>query len=228
MRIFFGTRWAIGVCALVVGCFTLRARAVLNADVTSPGDPIVGVAATVGSATSNAAAIGTAAGLNNYPLNENPPNAIDNVNTDKYLNFQKTGAGFIVTPSSGASILSGVHFVTGNDSPERDPLTISIEGTGSPNATNTLNSTWTLLFTGSTGLETDPGRNASGFTGIFVPKNPGAFTSYRLLVSSVRDTPASANSFQFADVELIGTTVPEPGVLGLVGVMGLAGVRRRR
>jgi hypothetical protein len=137
-------------------------------------------------------------GLNQYPAVESPPNAIDDVVTTKYLNFAEINAGFIVTPSA-PSVLGGLRFTTANDSPERDPLTVVLEGTNDPNATTTLNSTWTTIYNGDSGLATDPGRNTPGATVHFAA---GSFTSYRLLVLSVR-TGATANSMQFAEIELL-------------------------
>lgn len=111
---------------------------------------------------------------------------------------------------------------------ERDPATITIEGTNSPNATTSLNSTWTQIYSSVSGLATDPGRNTFGATVNF--SNGLSFTSYRVLMTSVR-TPATANSFQFGEVALIGTTaVPEPSTLALVGLgaAGLVACRLRR
>src|SRR5262249_57515534 len=105
-------------------------------------NPIVGIVATPGSATSTAGTVGTTPNVNNWPAAESPPNAIDNNTATKYLNFAKTNTGFIVTPSA-MSVLTSFQLFTANDSPERDPTTVSIEGTNSPNATTTLNSTRT-------------------------------------------------------------------------------------
>jgi len=193
-------------------------------DVTAPGNPIVGVAATLGSATSTLATVGTVPNFNNYPAAEAPPNAIDNLLTTKYLNFQQTGAGFIVTPSA-LSTLSGVRFATGNDAAERDPFTITIEGTNSPNATTTLNSSWTTIYNGVSGLATDPGRDTFGATVSFT--NALQFASYRVLIQTVRG-PGTANSFQFDEIELL-RPVPEPSSLILAGLgVSAAAYRWRR
>ncbi len=171
------------------------------ADVTAPGDPIAGVAALPGSSTSSLATPGVVPNYNNYPNWEGPTNAIDDDPFFKYLNFQIVNAGFIVTPSE-ASVLSGLRFTTGNDSPERDPMTVVIEGTNDANATLTLNSSWVTVYIGPSGLATDPGRDTPGAVMSF--SNGASFKSYRLLVLSVRDIPGPANSFQFGEVELRG------------------------
>jgi hypothetical protein len=193
-------------------------------DATAPGNPIVGVAATLGSNTSLLAVAGGGSG-NAYPTMEAPPNAINDNLSDKYLNFQQSGAGFIVTPSA-LSVLTGVDMATANDAVERDPLVITIEGTNSPNATTTLNSSWTLIYNGASGLATDPGRNTFGQQVSFA--NALSFTSYRVLVQTVR-TPTSANSFQFGEIELLAP-VPEPSslILAVMGVSAAAWRWRRR
>lgn len=199
----------------VLTCLGTVAQAQLI-DVTVPGDPIVGVAATPGSSTSALAVPGTAPGVNNYPPAEPPPSAIDNLTGpanagNKYLNFQRINAGFIVTPAAD-SVVVGLHFFTGNDFPDRDPLTVVLEGSADANATTTLNSTWVQIYSGVSGLATDPGRNTSGPSALFT--NAASFRSYRLLVSSVRDLPTTANSFQFQEVELLVSVVGTPFCFG--------------
>jgi len=152
------TRWLLFTAGIAA---SFLSRGVAEAGpITAPGNPIVGVAAVLGASTSTAATAGGGSG-NAFPTAEAPPNAIDNNQADKYLNFQQSGAGFIVTPSV-ASIVSQFRFSTGNDAPERDPALITIEGTNSANATTTLNSTWSTIYNGVSGLAADPGRNTFG------------------------------------------------------------------
>src|SRR5436309_1259544 len=94
------------LAAFFVFC-TASIRAQL-ADVTQPGDPII--------ATSN-----------NTPGSEGVANAIDNQPT-KYLNFDKLNTGFTVTPSVGATLVSGLTLTSANDAPERDPSSFLLEG----------------------------------------------------------------------------------------------------
>lgn len=76
--------------------------------------------------------------------NEYPPQAIDNSTSTKYINLGSNGAAgvrmpypdvdtsFYVTPSiSNTSIAVALRFATGNDNPDRDPITVTLEGTNS-------------------------------------------------------------------------------------------------
>lgn len=190
-------------------------------DITSPADPIIG--GMLNGSTFTPATAGTIAGANNYPAAESPNFAIDNSNTTKYLNFAKLNTGFVVTPLVGATRVTGIHVSTANDAPERDPVTYQLEGTnGDP-----LNGLYALIASGSTGLDTDPGRLT------FAPQqnfaNSAAYTSYRLIFPTVRNA-ANANSMQVGEVELIGQAIPEPSTMGLLGLttLGVAAYRRRR
>src|SRR5204862_386886 len=78
-------------------------------DFTLPGDPLV-------------------PSSNNSPGSEAVANAIDNVPTTKYLNFDRLNTGFTVTPRVGGTTLSGLSFVSANDAPERDPATYVLTG----------------------------------------------------------------------------------------------------
>ncbi len=191
--------------------------------ITMPGNPIVGVAATPGGMTSTLATVGTVGGQNNYPAAESPPNSIDGVLTTKYLNFAQVNVGFIVEPSA-MSVLTGFRMGAANDATERDPLTITIEGTNSPNPTVTLNSVWNQIYSGTSGLDTDPGRNTFGAQ--ISIANATQYASYRVLVTSVRN-PGTANSMQFSEIELTADVVPEPTSLALCGVAA-AGIIARR
>ena len=145
-------------------------------------------------------------------FSEEPPQAIDNNVNTKYLNFGSLtipyvpgqilgiGTGFYVTPNiSNASIAIALRFATGNDEPDRDPLTVTLEGTNS--TALDLGTGWGLLYNGSTGINptADPGRKT------FVPQqnfsNSIAYRSYRLLVTSQRN---AAWCVQYAESQIIG------------------------
>src|SRR4051794_4155819 len=102
---------------------TVDAFAVTNANVLSPGDPIVAIAAFAGADASSSST--------NSPASQGADKLIDNNLGTKYLNLQKTGAGVIVHPLQNGpkTIIHAFRIATGDDAPERDPITITIEGT---------------------------------------------------------------------------------------------------
>ena len=174
--------------------------------ITRAGDSIVGLYnTTAGGPTGakNGRYSGTA---------EEPPQAIDNNVNTKYLNFGSTGwfgvtasapgvgTGFYVTPTiRNASIAIALRFATADDEPDRDPLTVTLEGTNFTSLD--LASSWSLIYNGSTGIDptADPGRR------IFVPQqnfsNTIVYRSYRLLITSQR---SAAWAVQYAEAQIIG------------------------
>lgn len=191
-------------------------------DITTPGDTIF---ATTGSGDPGSS-----------PGNEQVFNAIDDTIGTKYLNFDAGPpggpggggtndiTGFVVTPSIGTgvgeigTIVTGARFAAANDSPDRDPLTFTLEGS------NDLNN-FTLIFSGSTNLGTDPGRNTFDDPVTFA--NSTAYTNYRVLFTTLRTDPNGCCQ-QIAEVELLGTAVPEPASLGLLALGGVLFASRRR
>jgi len=171
-----------------------------------------------------------------FPAGEAVTFLLDGKMNTKYLNFgtgggggvssltKGVGTGFFVTPTLGSSIATGFKISTANDAPERDPLSIILEGSNATGADLKLGTSWATIFTGDTGLTPDPGRQKAGPQIDF--SNSTAYTSYRLIVNSQR---ASANSVQYSDFALYGTAVPEPSTLVLagIGLLALVGLRRR-
>ena len=155
---------------------------------------------------SSASTAGLIAG--NYNPSEPAINIFDQNLSTKYLNYGTCNAvttaancglqsGFYFTAARGLSLLKSFRFGTGNDYPERDPFTITIEGS---NATIlTLGSSWTLIYNGSTGLESDPGRSTFGVTQNL--SNTIWCRSYRVLATSKR---AASSSVQYSEMELYG------------------------
>ncbi|CAF1371552.1 unnamed protein product, partial [Rotaria sordida] len=176
--------------------------------ITRTGDPIIGVY--------NTTAGGSIGGVNASYSNpsEYPPYAIDNSTSTKYLNYGvNTGGitvyqpgintGFYVSPvSSTASIAFGLLFATANDVPDRDPITVTLEGTNATSlAALYLGSSWTLIYSGPTGISatTDPGRQVYVSQQNF--SNTLVFRSYRLLVTSQR---GNTNCVQYSEAQIIG------------------------
>ena len=138
--------------------------------------------------------------------------AFDNNVSTKYLNFGGTGhsggnlfqpgvgSGFYVTPSiSNASVATGLLFATANDVPNRDPLTVTLEGSNSDSLDSA--SSWTLIYTGPTGINAtiNPGRQIYVQPQYFY--NTVAYSSYRLLVTSQR---GNVSCVQYAEAQIIG------------------------
>jgi hypothetical protein len=161
-------------------------------DVTAPGDPITAVGGT-------------------SPVNEAVAHAIDN-DTAKYLNFGggttpfSGTAGFVVTPSSGRSVVSVMRIYTANDFPDRDPADYLLEGS------NDGGNTFAPIASGNLALPTERNDPGSPPNPLVEPmqqvsfSNKVSYTSYRLTFSHVKN-PAGANSCQIGEVELLGTSI---------------------
>jgi len=175
------------------------------AELLAGGQPIIGVAATPGSPTSAIATAGTVAGANNYPVGESPNLAIDGATGSKYLNFAEVNCGFIITIPGGFTTVTGLQFSAANDASERDPITVTIEGTTAADPlTAATNATWTLLYSGASGLAGVASREGDGAVVSFT--NTALFNTYRMLVTSVR-SGTTANSMQFSEIQFFGSIV---------------------
>lgn len=153
-------------------------------DVTAPGDNVLGVPNNV-----------------NWPAAEPPWLAIDNSTATKFLHFDgKTSpVGFQVQVLAGPTIVTGLTFTTANDSPERDPVAFELSGSN-----DGFKGPWTLIAKGDIadfkGATAWP-RLTKGTTPITFP-NAVAYKFYQVMFTAVR-TPATANSMQIAEVELL-------------------------
>ena len=138
----------------------------------------------------------------------------DNNIYTKYRNFgidtepvthplKSSGTGFLILPSNGTmSVLQAFQFGTGDDGPERDPITVSIEGSTAIDQTELENgSSWTLIYFGWTGIdvETDVARNVYG--DLVHITNSIPYRAYRFLIASQR---TSANCVEYSEVKLFG------------------------
>ncbi|UJR12199.1 hypothetical protein I4U23_016376 [Adineta vaga] len=129
-----------------------------------------------------------------------PAKAFDGILTTGYCNHgvcnstsgrmvcgEKTG--FYLKMSSTPKILAAFQIGACSEvgGRSRDPMTITIEGSNLNGSVLTLGSSWTLIYNGTSGLITDPGRAAWGK--LQVLSNPSIpFASYRLLVTSKQGT----------------------------------------
>ena len=171
---------------------------VLPGDVTQPGDALI-------------------ASSDNNPGSERVPNAIDNQPT-KYLNFDSgrdgepdgySPSGFVVTPAVGRTVLFGLTMQSANDSPNRDPQSIRLEGSNdeSPNweegswevvYENDAIEAWVDLFPGDDRFQTQT----------FIFENQKPFAHYRWSVLSTQSEGANGCCMQIAEVELLGRSAP--------------------
>ena len=182
---------------------------------TGASETVYGIWNTVAGGSSTQASAGLASG--NYPDAESPPNLFDGNANTKYASFGSCvsngdpsatcalGTGFYLTLQRGSSLLQGFRIRTANDLPDRDPLTITIEGSNEASSSLTSGSGWTLIYNDVTGLSTDPGRLLWGPYQFF--SNLITFSSYRFLVTTKRGV---ADATQYADVEFVSTTTDTP------------------
>ena len=164
-------------------------------DVTSPGDPVIGVPDD-----------------GDWPGNESPPLAIDDNVETKYLHFKGDfepdpgtgGTGFRVTPSTGRSIVTGLTLTTANDVPGRDPIAYQLSGSNT-----SVNGPYEFIARGNI----DDFAQAQAWPRFTTNETPIAFHNdvaydhYQLIFTAIRGpVGGSVNSMQIADVELIGHT----------------------
>jgi hypothetical protein len=159
-------------------------------DVTGPGDTIKGVPDDP-----------TA-----WPDAEAPPYVIDNNPNTKYLNFRGATetTGFQVTASLGGMIVNEITFTTGNDAPERDPVTFELYGSN-----DSIDGPYTLIASGDVVDFNEPNawpRNTKNETPV-VFDNDVAYDHYQVLFTALR-VPENGCCMQISEVELL-STVPD-------------------
>jgi hypothetical protein len=191
--------------------------AMMPYDVTTPGDPIWLVNG-VNDGDGDAG---------DPPAAEGVEHVIDNKG-QKYLNFKDLGSGFIVKPSVGSTVVTGLTFYTANDSEERDPASYELYGS---NQSET--GPFTLIASGNLSLPS--GRNDSNadvtypntlFSESVSFANTDAYAYYEVVFPTLKNA-AAANSMQIGEVDFYGVT-PEPATLALLGLGGLVTLIRRR
>jgi len=152
--------------------------------------------------------------MSDYVLGQGPAQAFDQSTSTKYVNFgvcnSTYGAnvincgqdtGLYLTLQRGSSLLVAFRFWIANSYPLRDPMNITIEGSNQPQAALVLGSSWTLIYSGSSGLDIDPGRQSFGqMQGL--SSNTVKYSSYRLLIRLKRST---GNFVQHSEFEMFGS-----------------------
>jgi len=173
--------------SIVALALVLAAPVFAQKNVLQPGDPIIASSA-------------------NSPTTEAVANAIDGAPT-KYLNFDtSTGkgllpSGFVVTPSVGVTRVTGMRIETANDGPERDPKTVTLEGSNDASITSFSGGNWEPIATIDV-----PASTTRFLTREFDFPNLKPYKSYRWTVTAT----ATDNTccMQVAEVELLGSTLP--------------------
>src|SRR6185369_16207530 len=157
----------------------------LPGDVTQPGDPIIASSA-------------------NSPGSEGVANAIDGKPT-KYLNFDSgtnAPAGFIVTPSVGVTLVTGMTLQSANDAADRDPKKVTLDGSNDDTVTDFKSGNWEPITT----LDNIPAWANRFETKSFSFSNAIPYKHYRWTVVDTQGP--STCCFQIAEVELLGTILP--------------------
>ena len=190
-RAFKHYRWVVldtqgsnGCCMQIAEVELLGA--VPPADVTSPGDALIASSA-------------------NSPGSEGVANAIDGQPT-KYLNFDGKNSqpsGFVVTPSIGKTVITGIHMQSANDAPDRDPISITIEGSNDDEITEYDSGNWQLIIQ----IDDIPAWTGRFQSQVFIFDNVWAFKHYRWV--AVDTQGSSGCCMQIAEIELLGGGAPK-------------------
>jgi hypothetical protein len=161
-----------------------------------------------------------------HTVDQRPQRAIDGVINDvnnKYRNNFGSGgtdtihgAGLIVTPKRGQSVLQSFQIVTAGDVPARDPKDYQIYGTNDPitseDNSDGNNENWSLIGSGT--LAMPAGRLTNSGT-ISLPGNTTPYTSYKIVFPDTGNDAAAAgggsgNSLQIAELIFDGVLFGEP------------------
>jgi hypothetical protein len=178
--------------------------------ITSSSDSITAIYdATAGGSSLNS---NSGYGIGDYPPGQGANEAIDFSNTT-YVNFGNigqnisfatntagVGTGVNTVPAVGPTVVLAIQFQAGNDSSNRDPLTITLEGTNSTGTSLNTGSVWTLLYSGPTGLAPfSITRLAWGDPQNIT--NTQAYIGYRMIVTSQRGVD---DCVEIAEMHLYG------------------------
>lgn len=194
--------------------------------------------------------VGSTAGVNNWPFEAIPENAIDGL-VPGYLNFGEFNTGIVVTMSSGPRIATSMQVWTNNSSEDRDPASYQIFGTNSVIAGPSFDSSlFTLVSSGGLSLpalrEFSEPLNANDTSTTVNFANSDSYASYMILFPTVKNE-ATADRMHVGEIQLFDTnalgvfdptdsvlgvqaaeTIPEPttSLLALTGALVM--LRRRR
>jgi hypothetical protein len=169
------------------------------------GGQLVGSTFTLGS-------IGSANPGNNWSAGQSPDYALDGSTSSKYLLFQNIGAGLIVAPEAGPTIINSLSFWTADDEPNRDPFNYKVYGsttaaTGYSGAHGVGSSPWTLIKD-TTSVTLPAARNNGPTTVNFT--NTTAYTSYLVVFPEAVVVGGGNNITQIGEVAFGYVTLTPP------------------
>lgn len=151
----------------------------------------------------------------NSPGSEGVKNAIDGTQA-KYLNFDMAHsakpAGFVVTPSVGATLINGISMQSANDAPARDPKRIVLEGSNDDAIADFGSGNWELIYTNGAipawTVVWPGGNNVDRYkVQTFLFENVKPYKHYRWTVLEVQEDNTCC--MQIAEVSLLGTGAPK-------------------
>ena len=161
------------------------------------------------------------------PTNEGADKLFDGLTSTKYLNFGKENTGIIVTPQSGASVISSFQISTANDAPGRDPASWILYGTNDPVTSPDFSQgnleSWTLI--GSGALALPDARSTAG--PVVNVSNVNSYTSYRMAFPTLKDA-ANVNSMQISEVQFFAVPEPSTIAMGMLALVTASCLRRHR
>jgi hypothetical protein len=156
-------------------------------DVTSPGDPVLGVPNDT-----------------DWPPGEYPALAIDNKSGTKFLHRKGsvTPTGIVVSPSAGPTLVTGITLTTANDAPTRDPIAYELSGSnvGVDGPFEVIAAGDVVDFAGTA--------NWPRFTKNTTPiefANAVVYSHYKIVFPRLRG--ATEALMQIAEIELLGTSL---------------------
>ncbi|CAF1365536.1 unnamed protein product [Adineta ricciae] len=151
-------------------------------------------------------------GIGEYWRTEPPEAAVDGNLRTEYTNHgvcnsssyvsEECGlrTGFYLTFQSKPFILVNFQMATNKGPLERNPSTITIEGSNNKKVDLVLGKSWTLIYNGSSGLEFILETRKFGKTQTLL-NNTLSFASYRFLITSKR---GAANCVSYSEVKMMG------------------------
>lgn len=154
-------------------------------------------------------AVENASGVGTYFTSQSASNLFDGRTTTKFTSRGNSSSGsnaiaglntgFHLTIAECQPTLVQFRLATSDTGPERDPMTMTIEGSNCYNLTTCAS--WSLIYNGTTGLDGVPARQTFG--PLQTISSPVVYTSYRFLMTSKRN---STNSIfiSYSEVELYG------------------------